>query len=111
MLKKSETNIKFSFLFYFAVPPLWVKYLRIHDDVNTMTRVFKVKAKISQEVPEFGKGVRYVSLLVLADDESDVKVFAEKYFQEEGLKKENVEILDIEEIKFKKGGVLGVIIG
>ena len=76
-----------------------------------MMRLFKVKAKVSQEVHEFGEGVTYVSLLVLASNESDVKALAEKYFQEEGLKKENFEILSIEEIKSKKGKVLGIIVG
>lgn len=76
-----------------------------------MMRVFKVKAKVSQEVHESGEGVSYVSLLVLASDERDVKALAEKYFQEEGLKKENFEILSIEEIKSKKGKILGIIVG
>ncbi|HHI00528.1 MAG TPA: hypothetical protein ENL40_03495 [Thermococcus litoralis] len=76
-----------------------------------MMRIFKVKAKVSREVHGLGEGVSYVSLLVLASDERDVKALAEKYFQEEGLKKENFDILSIEEIKSRKGKVLGIIVG
>ncbi|USS40475.1 hypothetical protein NF865_09255 [Thermococcus aggregans] len=76
-----------------------------------MMRLFKVKSKVSRKVQELGEGTSYVSLLVLAKDEKEAENLVEKYFQEEGAKKENFEILKIEEIKPKEGEVLGVIVG
>lgn len=75
-----------------------------------MLRIFKIKAKLERENSEVEE-VRYVSLLVLASNEWEAKTLVEKYFLEEGIKKENIKILSVEEMKFEKAQVLGVIIG
>ncbi|WP_252743422.1 hypothetical protein [Thermococcus alcaliphilus] len=49
-------------------------------------RIFKIKVKLEREDSEM-EGVRYVSLLVLANNEEEAKTLVEEYFSEEGVKK------------------------
>lgn len=95
----------------YAFGILIVKYLRNEAYLPIMSKLFKVKAKLKQEDPKAGERIRYVSLLVLANDKSKAKALAEEYFLEEEIKNENIEILKMEEIEFEKGKVLGAIIG